>query len=213
MGLVKRDQKKQSADMVGERRKRIRDFVGLVKGLSDPDPTVRRWCARDLAVFSEASKHLVEQLKKEEDKSVKEVIVTTLIRIGNKEAVQGLIECLRSDDAHLRNASIEALKHLPHKVSPVMEQLLKDKDPDIRIFAINILESLKDERVEDWLIYVIENDPHINVCGTALDLLTEVGTEKALPSIAKVKERFNNPYINYVADIAVRRIRGAEENE
>ena len=210
MGLVKRGIQEEQI-IKEERRRRPRDLNGLIEGLSDPDPTVRRWCARDLASFPEASTHLVECLKNEKDRSVKEVIITTLIRIGNKEAVQGLVECLRSDDAHLRNASIEALKHLPHKVSPVIEGLLNDEDPDIRIFAINILESLKDERVEDWLIQVIENDPHVNVCGTALDLLTEVGTEKALPFIAKVKERFDDPYIKYAADIAIRRIKGAED--
>ena len=209
MALVKKKER-ETKNIGEEKRKRPRDFEGLIEGLSDPDPMVRRWCARDLSHFSDSSPYLVEQLKKEKDRTVKEVIVTSLIRIGDEKAVKGLIECLRSDDAHLRNASIEALKHLPHRVSPIIEALLKDEDSDIRVFAINIMESLKDRRVEDWLISIIQNDSHINVCGTALDLLAEVGTEKALPAIEDVKKRFNHPYINYVAETAVKRIKGAE---
>ncbi len=206
MGLVKRKEEKKE----GERRKRKRDFSGLLEGLSDPDPMVRRWCARDLAQYVEASPFLVQQLKKESNKSVREVIITSLIKIGDRTAVEGLIECLRSDDAHLRNSAIEALKEMPDKVSRFMEDLIRDPDPDIRIFAVNIMESLRDRNVEDWLIRIIENDSHINVCGAAIDLLAELGTEKALPSLEKVKKRFSeSPYIQFAAEMAISRIRGS----
>ncbi len=206
MGLVKRKEEKKE----GERRKRKRDFSGLLEGLSDPDPMVRRWCARDLAQYIEASPFLVQQLKKESNKSVREVIITSLIKIGDRTAVEGLIECLRSDDAHLRNSAIEALKEMPDKVSRFMEDLIRDPDPDIRIFAVNIMESLRDRNVEDWLIRIIENDSHINVCGAAIDLLAELGTEKALPSLEKVKKRFSeSPYIQFAAEMAISRIRGS----
>ena len=91
------------------------------------------------------------QLQREEDSSVREIILTTLTQVGDEEAVAGLVNCLRSEDASLRNEAIEAMKLLPDEVAPIMGQLLKDPDPDVRIFAVNILESLRHEKVEEWL--------------------------------------------------------------
>jgi len=205
MPIKKKEEKVE--EIKGERRKIQRNFEGLITQLSSKNSMERRWAARDLVNYKEASKYLIEQLMKEEDISVREVIISSLLRIKDEVAIKGLIECLRSDDAHLRNSAIEALKEIPEEVSPYIEKLLQDKDPDVRIFTINILESLRHPKVIKWLIEVIEKDENVNVCATALDLLAEVGTEEAIPAIKKVKERFKNePYIQFASDIALRRI-------
>ncbi len=192
-----------------EKRKIQRNFDGLITQLSSPNPTERRWASRELAEYKEASTYLVEQLMKEEDISVREIIITSLTEIRDEIAVVGLINCLKSEDAHLRNSAIEALKQMPEQVSAYIEKLLKDKDPDIRIFAVNILESLRHPDVDKWLIEVIEKDENVNVCGTALDLLAEIGTEEDLSAIKKLKERFKDePYIQFAADLALERIGG-----
>ena len=190
-----------------ERRKAQRDFEGLITQLSSENSTERRWAARDLAEYKEASSYLIKQLMKEKDIASREIIISSLIAIGDEIAVEGLINCLKSDDAHLRNSAIEALKQIPEQVAPYIEKLLKSSEPDVRIFTINILESLRHPKVVKWLIDVIENDENVNVCATALDLLAEVGTEEAIQAIKKVKERFKNePYIQFASDIALRRI-------
>jgi len=190
-----------------ERRKAQRDFEGLTNQLSSENSTERRWAARDLAEYKEASSCLIEQLMKEKDITVREIIISSLLSIGDEIAISGLINCLKSDDAHLRNSAIEALKQIPEQVAPYIENLLHDKEPDVRIFTINILESLRHPKVVKWLIDVIENDENVNVCATALDLLAELGTEEAIQAIKKVKERFKNePYIQFASDIALRRI-------
>ena len=190
-----------------ERRKIQRDFEGLITQLSSENSTERRWAARDLAEYKEASSYLIKQLMKEKDIASREIIISSLIAIGDEIAVEGLINCLKSDDAHLRNSAIEALKQIPEQVAPYIEKLLKSSEPDVRIFTINILESLRHPKVVKWLIDVIENDENVNVCATALDLLAEVGTEEAIQAIKKVKERFKNePYIQFASDIALRRI-------
>jgi HEAT repeat protein len=208
MPIKKQEEKEEKlVEIKQERRRFQRDFEGLLKQLSCGTPTERRWAARDLADYKEASKHLLDQLLKEEDISVREAIISSLLKIGDEIAIQGLIECLRSDDAHLRNSAIEALKVIPEKVESHIEKLLKDEDPDVRIFVVNILESLRHPKVIQWLIEVLEKDENVNVCGAALDLLAEVGTEEAVPAIKKVKERFKDePYIQFAADVALRRI-------
>jgi HEAT repeat protein len=195
----------QAADQ--KERKHKRDCGSLAHQLCDSDPSTRRWAARDLADCPDASVVLVRQLRREMDASVREIILTTLTRQGDEGAVAGLIECLRSEDASLRNEAIEAMKLLPAEVAPIMGGLLSDPDPDVRIFAVNVLESLRHGKVEEWLKEVIESDPHVNVCATAVDLLGEVGTPYSREALENLKARFpDQPYIRFAADIALKRI-------
>lgn len=188
-------------------RKYSRDFAGLALQLSDESAVARRWAARDLVACPKASGPLVARLKLETDVSVREVILTALTRIGDDLAVAGLVECLRSEDAALRNEAIDAMKQLPDEVAPLMRGLLDDANPDVRIFAVNILESLCHPDVEAWLIGVIEHDAHVNVCATAVDLLGEVGSVAAREALHRLKERFaHEPFVQFAADIALRRI-------
>lgn len=197
----------QSTATTQDERQRARDREGLLAGLTDPDPLVRRWCARDLAQVPDAAEALVARLPLEEETSVLDVLLTTLTCIGDETAVAGLVESLRSEDARLRNAAIEAMQQLPNEVAPLMERLLHDSDPDVRIFSVNVLESLRHPQVEAWLIEVISGDEHVNVCATAVDLLGEVGSEAARQPLLDLKQRFaEEPYIQFATDLALKRI-------
>ncbi|MEI6209433.1 MAG: HEAT repeat domain-containing protein [Desulfuromonadales bacterium] len=207
MALIKQQSSELSEIIEEDERKRVRDCASLAQQLSDPDPAARRWAARDLIDCEDASVPLVAQLQQEQNRSVREIILTSLVQLGDDVAVAGLVECLRSEDASLRNEAIEAMKLLPDAVAPIMGKLLHDADPDVRIFAVNILESLRHELVEEWLKEVIERDPHVNVCATAVDLLSEVGTVTSREALENLKVRFaEEPYICFAADLAIKRI-------
>ncbi len=204
MGLRKQQPEPSTSE---DERRLPRDLQGLLAALQDADPLVRRWAARDLAAYPESSTALMGRLATETEPSVIEVILTSLTQIGDADAVVGLTDYLRSGNAMLRNAVIEVLKKLPNQVAPRMDRLLEDPDPDVRIFAVNILESLRHPQVEDWLIRVITRDGHINVCATAVDLLGEVGSERAVPALQALKGRFaGEPYIQFAADLALKRV-------
>jgi HEAT repeat protein len=206
MALIKNQQAEPIAD---DERKQPRDCANLEVDLDSPNPTVRRWAARDLTDCPGASAALVSRLSREDDVSVREVILTTLTSLGDEIAVAGLVECLRSENASLRNEAIEAMKQLPDEVATIMRGLLQDDDPDVRIFAVNILESLRHPEVESWLITVIEQDSLLNVCATAVDLLGEVGTAAAREPLNRLNLRFpDEPYIQFAADLALKRING-----
>ncbi|MBK9444497.1 MAG: HEAT repeat domain-containing protein [Comamonadaceae bacterium] len=190
-----------------EDRKLARQCPDLLLSLADPNATTRRWAARDLVNCPGAAAALVAQLKLEPELSVREVILTTLTRLGDATAVAGLVDCLRSEDAALRNEAIEAMKQLPDEVAPIMHGLLTDADPDVRIFSVNVLESLRHPDVELWLIEVITQDAHVNVCATAVDLLSEVGSAAALAPLQQLKAHFEDePYMQFAANLALRRI-------
>lgn len=190
-----------------DERSQVRDCNTLILDLAHPDPMVRRWAARDLADCKQASVALVECLRREQDMSVREIILSTLTCLGDEDAINGLVDCLRSEDAALRNESIEVMKQLPDEVAPIMLELLHDADPDVRIFAVNILESLRHPQVEAWLIEVITQDPVVNVCATALDLLVEVGSKDSISALQQLKNRFiDEPFIQFAVDLALKRI-------
>jgi len=179
----------------------------LLQQLGSASAEDRRWAARDLVDCPGVSAELVRHLQTETESSVREVILTTLVRLGDAQAVSGLVDCMRSEEASLRNEAIEALKQLPTEVAPIMRQLLSDADSDMRIFAVNVLESLRHPLVESWLAEVIEKDPHVNVCATAVDLLGEVGSREVLEPLLRLKNRFaREPYIQFAADLAIKRI-------
>jgi HEAT repeat protein len=199
--------KLNTESVIHEDRQHPRNCPGLLAGLEALSARERRWAARDLVHCPDVASALIDRLKREDDLSVRAVILTTLTRLGNATAVAGLVDCLRSENAALRNEAIEAMKALPNEVGPIMQGLLGDTDPDVRIFAVNILESLRHPDVEHWLIDVIDTEPHVNVCATALDLLSEIGTDQALASLDRLKNRFaDEPYIHFAAELALRRI-------
>ncbi len=205
MALVKKTTLPRNA--AKDERGAARDFDGLIRQLDDADPAARRWAARDLSLHPKASAALLVRLQRETEESVREVILTALMRIADPAAIAGLVACLRSEDANLRNEAIEAMKSLPVEVAPIMRALLADEDPDVRIFAVNILESLRHPDVEAWLIEVIEREPMVNVCGTALDLLSEVGSNASREALERLKVRFAaEPYIQFAAALALKRI-------
>jgi HEAT repeat protein len=190
-----------------EERGRGRDGMDLTAQLDDPDPAIRRWAARDLAMYPGAVAVLLAHLAVERDLSVREVMLTTLVRLNDPAAVAYLVGFLRSEDAALRNEAVETLKELPDHVAAIIRELLSDKSPDVRIFGVNVLESLRHPDVEKWLVETIEIDPHVNVCATAVDLLAEVGTEHSRQPLERLKKRFPNvPYLAFAIDIASSRI-------
>jgi len=200
--------KRESEALTQDDRKQTREYPDLLLSLEDDNATTRRWAARDLANCPQAAAALVGRLKRESELSVREVILSSLTQLGDAVAVAGLVDCLRSEDAALRNEAVEAMKLLPEEVAPMMQGLLTDPDPDVRIFSVNVLESLCHPDVEAWLIEVISTDAHINVCATAVDLLSEVGTQQSVLPLQQLKKRFiDAPYIQFAADLALRRIR------
>ena len=206
MGIVKSSMK----ETVDPHEKiRVRDFPRIVGDLSNPDAARRRRAAAFLAPFSDAVSPLIERLRKEKDADVRDAILASLARIRSPEVVAGLVECLRSDDAQRRNEAAETMRRIPDAVAPIMSRLLADSDADVRLFAVNVLESLRCEDAEKWLINVVENDENVNVCAAAADLLGEEGTENAVAALARMKTRFpGEPYIVFAVELALKRIQG-----
>ncbi len=189
------------------RRDPERNFKGFVAQLDDPNPAVRRWGARDLAAFPEAAPILCRHLAKETDPTVREAVFSSLLRIGTEEAVTGLLPFLRSEDAGLRNGAIEVLQQLPDQTARHIEALLQDQDSDVRIFAIDILQTLAHPDTLGWLEEVLNHEEHVNVLATAVDRLAELTLTPGIKeALARLKQRFaNEPYLTFAIDAVLAR--------
>jgi len=190
-----------------EHREYPRDLDGLCAQMADPDPGVRRWAARDLAMHSQAVNQLVARLGVEPDASVRAVIFSSLAQIGGPAVVDAVLPLLRSEDAMLRNAAIEVLAGLPDAVAPRIEALLADADSDVRIFSINLLGQLPHPSVPKWLAQVLQREMQANVVGAALDVLAEVGGPELAQPLRQTLARFaDEPYMAFAAELVLRRI-------
>jgi HEAT repeat protein len=200
---------KQTASqaVVDDERKQGRELPDLLEQLEREDAVARRWAARDLGAYPESAPELISRTKVEPDPSVREMLLTSLIGMGASCAVEGLVECLRSEDVALRNATIDVLAHFPERTSPLVGQLLGDPDPDVRIFAVDILRRLEHPDVERWVVEGPLKDPHVNVCAAALEILATTATERSRQALQEVKERFSQePFLVFGVDLALARI-------
>lgn len=208
MALI-RSNKRLTRNLDESSRRGERDIEGLLAQLDDPDPSIRRLGARDLAGHPQAASALAERLPMEDDLAAREAILGSLVAIGGDQAVRGLAPMLKSEDASLRNGAIEALQQLPHAVEPYLETMLSDPDHDARLMAVNALALMPLPQAPGRLFKVAREDEHVNVVAAALDALAEVGEPEMIPTLLDVKERFREePFLCFAVDTAIRRIKG-----
>ncbi|MDT7835966.1 HEAT repeat domain-containing protein [Aquabacterium sp. OR-4] len=191
-------------------REHARDLPGLLQQLRSGNAEQRRWAARDLAAHAPAAAALGEQLLGEQDASVRETLFTTLTAFASDGAVSALLPLLRSEDAQMRNGAIEALSSMPQAVAPRVDALLRDNDPDVRIFTVNMLGDLRHERVVPWLEQVLQDEGQVNVVAAAIEVLAEVGSPADIPALQASSRRFDaDPFIGFAARMAIERIEAA----
>ena len=172
-------------------------------------PGTRRWAARDLGRQPDTVPALAARLSVEAAPAVREAILDALLAIASDEAVEELLVFLRSEDAALRNGAVAVLQQLPDPVSRHMQALLADVDPDVRIMAVDILQTLPHAEAPVWLADLLQRERQVNVVGAALDRLAEIGTDDMLPLLDEVRGRFaDEPYIQFAIDTVIRRIGG-----
>jgi HEAT repeat protein len=179
--------------------------------LDSPDAESRWAAARALAGQTEAVPALSAALGRETVPRVREAIMTALMRTGDAASVEAILPYLRSQDAGFRSAAIETLQALPSAIAPFMAPLLGDPDSDVRLLATELARNMKASDATRLLCGLIEREPHPNVCAAAIDVLTEVGTTEALPTLEKCAVRFAaTPFLPFAISMAMARISGAE---
>lgn len=175
--------------------------------LTDPAADRRRQAVRSLRSHPDAVQILGAHLLSERDPSVRAAIFAALVDVGTSEALTQILHHLRSDDAELRNEAVAAAQKLPDLVTPAIEALLCDPDPDLRLFGVRILEELPTPQVLQWLSAVLWHETDRNVVAAALDVLAECGTPDMLDAVEYVRRQFADcSFIGFACDFVAERL-------
>jgi HEAT repeat protein len=179
--------------------------------LSSPEAEIRWNAARALGGVAEAVPGLVVALEAEKVPHVREAMMTALMRVGDAASIRALLPYLRSQDAHQRAAAIEALQPLAEALAPFIAPLLIDDDADVRIMATELTRNMPAEKATRALCSLLENELHPNVCAAAVEVLAEVGTRDAVPTLEACAQRFSNtPFLPFAISTALARISSTE---
>jgi HEAT repeat protein len=180
----------------------------LCADLAARDPKLRHGAARRLGVYPETATILASAVCTETLGSVREMIFTSLMRMGTRPAAAGLVPLLQSEDVGLRNGAMEALKTMPEVAAECLGEIFAS-DSDVRIFGVEILSGLPSSNRLYWLKRVVQEESEINVCAVAVDTLVRPGDREAASPLHQLLERFpEEPFLEFSVRSALSRIKG-----
>jgi HEAT repeat protein len=139
---------------------------------------------------------------------VREAIGSALMRCANSDSALALAPFLGADQASLRNEARELLHALPG-AERVAEVLLTAADPDVRMFAVEILAQRKGSSGAPRISQLLTTEHDINVLAHAVEQLGIVGTEEYDAGLAALKQRLpDEEFLGFAIDDARERIAG-----
>jgi HEAT repeat protein len=184
----------------------------VLKSLASKDPD-ERWQAARLAAQVPGSQVtavidvIARILLTESVPRVREALFTSLTRIGTLQSVDAILPLLRVDDANLRTGALDALRSMVSVVREHLPALLTDDDSDVRVLSCEIARGLPSEEATQLLCDLLAREHNLNVCAAAIEVLTEVGSPAALPTLAQCETRFREtPFLLFAITIAGERI-------
>ena len=86
------------------------------------------------------------------------------------------------------------------RVRPSCKTLLADEDSDVRILATELTRNMSPAVATDILSRLIEKEEHPNVCGAAVEVLTEVGTPRRAAGASGMRLAFRRYAVFAVCD-------------
>ncbi|MBS7281260.1 MAG: HEAT repeat domain-containing protein [Candidatus Freyarchaeota archaeon] len=163
----------------------------LLAALGDEDAEVRANAARALGRIggSRAVEPLIKALKDKEP-LVREYTVDALGSIGDSRAFQILVSAMEDEDEDVRRAAVYALNNFGRlAVEPLVKAMGRS---DIRRYALDALESIKDPGTVELFIQALEEkdlDDFVSNVSAAVDALGNFGGERAAETLIHALKR------------------------
>ena len=175
-------------------------------GLFAADPATRWKAARALGEDPSSVPQLSKALATESSPQVREAIFTSFVLIRTDASARAAAEFMRSEDASLRSGALDALAAMPELSQALLPALLADMDPDVRILSCELARSMTPEAATRVLVFLLQSETEVNVCGAAVDVLAELGTPDAVAPMLACKSRFpDEAFLGFAIDDAVER--------
>lgn len=136
-------------------------------------------------------------------------IAAILSKMDRRRApIEAVMELLKVRNAYIRNLGITTLQSYGDAIKYYIVKFLIGDDRDLRIFAINVLGDVNFAESREMLIELLEKEKDINVAMTAVDYMAEIGEPSDIPLLESIKQRFDDPYVIFAVDNAIRAIKG-----
>jgi len=134
--------------------------------------------------------------------------IRNLLAYPETEYVSYLEEGIRNhEDADIRNTAMEVFRELGIRAFPSLAALLKDSDPEVRLFSVNILHEIGARESLPMLLEAIA-DTDINVRAAAAETLGRIRDSRAL--VALKRALYEEQWVASAAINAIGEIGGPE---
>lgn len=165
----------------------IKNIKKLIQKLGNEDSSVRRSAAEELSEGDERAIYPLIKALSDENAGVQDAAMRSLIAIGSGarylgEVVAYMVLPLLRENSYLRNTALIILTSIGDAAVPLLYPLLKDKDEDVRKFAIDLMGDIK-TNVDPSKIVPLLHDPNANIRAAAAKSLGLLGYREAVPSI------------------------------
>ncbi len=158
-----------------------KNIKNLIKKLSDTDPSVRKRTIAELAESDERALFPLIKALSDESAGVQDAAMRSLIAIGGEVTAYMVLPLLR-ENTYLRNTALIILTQLGGVSVPLLYPLLKDKDDDVRKFAVDLLTDIGNG-VDPAFIVPMLKDSNSNVRASAAKALGLLGYRRAIPEL------------------------------
>lgn len=148
------------------------DLKEYLSRLEGSDEAERIYAAEDIGYLNAADgvAPLVEHLRVESSRAVRDAIFQALTRIDADAAVEGCISLLGSDDPQIRNQAVEILRSKGDSAIPLLSTVMREGDKDLRKLVIDVLSGTHTART-DAIYEAALSDADPNVVITAVENL------------------------------------------
>jgi HEAT repeat protein len=160
-------------------------FGELIRALSDPDSTIRRFAAFALGETKDrnAVGPLVHTLLTDKESLVRWKAAIALGQIGDASAVGALVQVLEDEDAVLRSDAEESLGKMGETaVEPLIQILRQSRSSVVRSKVASSLGLIGDARAVEPLILALQ-DKDRSAHGQAAEALGRIGGERAVAAL------------------------------
>lgn len=169
------------------------------------------YAIEQIAAFSGGGKVLVRLLVDNPyiHKDMASNIASYLAKMNSENApIEAVMDLLKVKNAYIRNLGITTLQSYGDAIKYYIVKFLIGDDRDLRIFAINVLGDVNFAESREMLIELLEHEADVNVAMTAVDYMAEIGEPDDIGLLESIKGRFDDPYVAFAVDNAIRSIRG-----
>jgi len=160
-----------------------KNIIKIIKKLSSDDPSVRRSAAEDLAEGDERAIYPLIRALSDKNAGVQDAAMRSLIAIGG-EVIGYMVLPLLRENSYLRNTALIIIGKLGEVSVPLLYPLLKDKDDDVRKFAIDLLGEIK-KGVDPLRIVHCLKDTNANVRAATAKAIGVLGYSEGIPDLIK----------------------------